>query len=80
MNFVLSLVVSSLAVGVVVLIPLIGVGALDLKTLFGVVIPYAALATFIVGIILRVLNWGRSRFPTGFPRRPVRCGLFLDQE
>jgi len=67
MNFVLSLVVSSLAVGVVVLIPLIGVGALDLKTLFGVVIPYAALATFIVGIILRVLNWGKSPVPYRIP-------------
>ena len=57
MNFVLSLVFSSLAVLVVVLIPWIGVGALDLKILFGVVIPYAALATFIVGIIMRVLDW-----------------------
>ena len=67
MNFVLSLVVSSFAVMVVVLIPWIGVGALDLKTLFGVVIPYAALATFIVGIIVRVLNWGSSPVPYRIP-------------
>ena len=67
MNFVLSLVFSSLAVLVVVLIPWIGVGALDLKILFGVVIPYAALATFIVGIIVRVLGWGRSPVPYRIP-------------
>ncbi len=67
MNFVLSLVFSSLAVLVVVLIPWIGVGALDLKILFGVVIPYAALATFIVGIIVRVLDWGRSPVPYRIP-------------
>jgi len=67
MNFVLSLVFSSLAVLVVVLIPWIGVGALDLKILFGVVIPYAALTTFIVGIIVRVLDWGRSPVPYRIP-------------
>jgi len=67
MNFVLSILFSSFAVMVVVLIPWIGVGALDLKTLFGVVIPYAALVTFIVGIIVRVLGWGRSPVPYRIP-------------
>ncbi len=67
MNFVLSILCSCFAVMVVVLIPWIGVGALDLKTLFGVVIPYAALATFIVGIIVRVLDWGRSPVPYRIP-------------
>ena len=67
MNFVLSILVSSLAVMIVVLIPWIGVGALDLKTLFGVVIPYAALATFVVGIIVRVVDWGRSPVPYRIP-------------
>ena len=67
MNFVLSILFSCFAVMVVVLIPWIGVGALDLKTLFGVVIPYAALATFIVGIIVRVLDWGRSPVPYRIP-------------
>lgn len=67
MNFVLSIVFSLFAVIVVVLIPWIGVGALDLKVFFGVVIPYAALLTFIVGIIVRVLDWGRSPVPYRIP-------------
>ena len=67
MNFVLSILVSSLAVIVVVLIPWIGVGALDLRVLFGIIIPYAAMATFFVGIIVRVIDWGKSPVPFRIP-------------
>lgn len=67
MNFITSIVVAALAVGLVVLIPWVGVGALDMRYLFGVVIPYAALATFILGIIYRVINWGRSPVPFRIP-------------
>jgi len=67
MNFFLSIIFSFLAVIVVVLIPLIGVGALNLQVLFGVVIPYAALATFVVGIVVRVIDWARSPVPFRIP-------------
>jgi nitrate reductase gamma subunit len=67
MNFVLSILVSFFAVIVVVLIPWIGVGALDLRVLFGIIIPYAAMATFFVGIIVRVIDWGRSPVPFRIP-------------
>ncbi|HIJ35701.1 MAG TPA: sulfate reduction electron transfer complex DsrMKJOP subunit DsrM [Deltaproteobacteria bacterium] len=67
MNFVLSILVSSLAVIIVVLIPWIGVGALDLRVLFGIIIPYAAMATFFVGIIVRVIDWGKSPVPFRIP-------------
>ncbi|MBC8176180.1 MAG: menaquinol oxidoreductase, partial [Deltaproteobacteria bacterium] len=60
MNFVLSILFSSFAVTVVVLIPWIGVGALDLRVLFGIIIPYAAMITFFVGIVVRVIDWSRS--------------------
>ncbi|MBC8420286.1 MAG: menaquinol oxidoreductase, partial [Desulfobacterales bacterium] len=60
MNFVLSILFSSVAVVVVVLIPLIGVGLLDLRILFGIIIPYAAMVTFFVGIVVRVIDWSRS--------------------
>ncbi|MCP4683572.1 MAG: menaquinol oxidoreductase, partial [Desulfobacterales bacterium] len=67
MNFVLSIIVGALAVGLVVLIPWVGVGALDLRWLFGVIIPYAAMATFFIGIVVRVLGWARSPVPFRIP-------------
>ena len=67
MNFVLSILVSFFAVIVVVLIPWIGVGALDLRVLFGIIIPYAAMLTFFVGIIVRVIDWGKSPVPFRIP-------------
>ncbi len=67
MNFILSIIVSSLAVVILVLIPWIGVGALDLRIIFGVLVPYAAMATFFVGIIVRVIDWGRSPVPFRIP-------------
>ena len=67
MNFVLSILVSFFAVIVVVLIPWIGVGALDLRVLFGIIIPYAAMVTFFVGIIVRVVDWGKSPVPFRIP-------------
>jgi len=67
MNFFLSIIVSFIAVLVVVLIPLIGVWALDLRALFGIIIPYAAMATFFVGIVVRVIDWGRSPVPFSIP-------------
>jgi nitrate reductase gamma subunit len=50
-----------------VLIPWVGVWALDLRFLFGVIVPYAALATFFVGIVVRVIHWGRSPVPFSIP-------------
>ena len=67
MNFLLSMLVSLFAVGLLALIPWVGVWALDLRFLFGVIVPYAALATFFVGIVARVINWGRSPVPFRIP-------------
>jgi nitrate reductase gamma subunit len=67
MNFILSILISSLAVALVVLIPWIGVGAFDLRLLFGIIVPYAALATFIIGTVLRVIDWARSPVPFRIP-------------
>jgi nitrate reductase gamma subunit len=52
---------------VVVLIPWIGVGALDLRILFGIIIPYAAMITFFVGIVVRVIGWSKSPVPFRIP-------------
>ena len=67
MNFIIGILVSVIAVTVLVLIPWIGVGALDLHALFGIIIPYAALLVFFIGIIVRVLGWGRSPVPFRIP-------------
>jgi nitrate reductase gamma subunit len=33
------------------------------KVLFGIILPYAALLTFIIGFIARIMDWGRSAVP-----------------
>ncbi len=44
-----------------------GVNAGHMQFLFGVIIPYAALAMFIGGMIYRVLKWGSSAVPFSIP-------------
>ncbi len=62
---------SLFAVIALVLIAFIGVGA-NLHFLFGVIIPYAAFATFILGFIYKVLFWwGSSPVPFCIP---TTCG------
>ncbi|HUU79942.1 MAG TPA: sulfate reduction electron transfer complex DsrMKJOP subunit DsrM [Acidobacteriota bacterium] len=67
MNFVLSILFSSFAVLLVVLIPWVGVGAADLRLFFGIIVPYAAMATFFIGIVIRVIDWARSPVPFRIP-------------
>ena len=43
----------------------------DMHVLFGVVIPYAAVATFLGGFIYKILYWGSSPVPF---RIPTTCG------
>src|SRR4030065_1466161 len=44
-----------------------GVKAVHLHYLFGVIIPYAAFLTFIIGVIYRVVQWGRLPVPFRIP-------------
>jgi nitrate reductase gamma subunit len=67
MNFLVSILLSFVAVNIVVLIPWIGVGAFDMRVFFGVFVPYAAMLTFIVGIIVKVIDWARSPVPFRIP-------------
>ena len=48
-----------------------GVKLANMQFLFGVVIPYAAVLTFLIGVALRVIKWGRSPVPF---RIPTTCG------
>src|SRR5512138_1725080 len=58
-------------VPLVAVVALVGVDALGLRWLFGVVVPYAAAATFVVGVVARVVGWARSPVPF---RIPTTCG------
>ncbi len=62
---------SFFAVTGLVVIALLGVGVVGLNTLFGVVVPYLALAIFVTGLIYRVVKWAQS--PTPY-RIPLTCG------
>lgn len=54
---------SLVALAILIILPLIGVGLLGLKFVFGVIIPYLALAIFILGLVYRMINWARSPQP-----------------
>jgi len=54
----------SLLVTVVILLAGWVAGVLPfLKFIFGVILPYVALAVFAIGLIVRVLRWARSPVP-----------------
>jgi nitrate reductase gamma subunit len=53
MRALVALIAATALVGVV----WVGVGVLGQATLFGVVIPYAAMAVFLAGVVYRVLRW-----------------------
>lgn len=49
------------------LIAWVGTSILNLTFLFGVVIPYAAFAVFVVGFVVRIVRWGKSAVPFRIP-------------
>ena len=55
------------AILIIILAVIIGVETAQLEFLFGVIIPYAAIATFILGIVYRILKWARSPVPFRIP-------------
>ncbi len=62
---------SLIAVIALFLVAYAGVEAAGLQYLFGVIIPYLAIITFIVGFVMRVMDWARSPVPF---RIPSTCG------
>jgi nitrate reductase gamma subunit len=66
-NYIFSLI----AVVVLFLLSYVGVEAMGLQVIFGVIIPYAAFIVFIVGFLYRVMGWSRSAVPF---RIPTTCG------
>lgn len=62
---------SFIAVLVLLLISAVGAGALGLESLFGIIIPYLAIAVFVLGFIYRIAKWAKSPVPF---RIPTTCG------
>ncbi len=60
-------IISFLAVVALIVIAYLGVAWAGLRYLFGVVIPYAAVAVFFIGLIRRVLDWASSPVPFRIP-------------
>jgi nitrate reductase gamma subunit len=63
--------IALVAAAALVAVVWIGVGAFGQTYLFGVVIPYAAMATFLVGLVYKVLRWAAAPVPY---RIPTTCG------
>lgn len=63
----MGIIFSFFAVIALIVIVFIGVQGANLHYLFGVVIPYAAFFTFLLGVIYRVLQWGRIPVPFRIP-------------
>ncbi len=66
----MGVIISLIAVLILVLLAWVGAGVAE-GFLFGVILPYAAIATFLVGVIYRVVYWARSPVPF---RIPTTCG------
>jgi nitrate reductase gamma subunit len=62
---------SFIVVLLLVLVAYAGVAVANQQFLFGVIIPYAAVATFIIVMVYRILKWGSSPVPF---RIPTTCG------
>ncbi len=56
---------SFVVVILLILIAYVGVAAVGMQSIFGTVVPYAAVLIFIVGVVYRVIKWGKS--PVPFP-------------
>ncbi len=67
----MGILISLTAILILVTIPVLGAGVANWYTLFGIVIPYAAIATFIVGFVYRVGKWAASPVPF---KIPTTCG------
>jgi len=63
----MSLWFSVFVLTVLIVIPLFGAGIPGARPFFGIVVPYAALAVFLIGICLKVFKWAKSAVPFRIP-------------
>ncbi len=62
---------SLMAVIALFLVAYVGVEAVGLQWLFGIILPFLAIITFVVGFVARVKDWARSPVPFAIP---TTCG------
>jgi len=67
----MNVIFSLAAVIFLILFAFVGAQFLGLQMLFGVILPYAAIATFLLGFVWRVVKWARSPVPF---RITTTCG------
>jgi len=63
MKFLFSLI----AIFIIIIAAIIGVDIFKLDFLFGVIIPYAGISIFLVGVVTQVVKWARSPVPFHIP-------------
>lgn len=63
----MNILFSFFAVLLIIIVVIIGVETTQLEFLFGVIFPYTAFATFLLGIIYHVIKWARSPVPFHIP-------------
>jgi nitrate reductase gamma subunit len=71
MNAWFSLFASLFIVVGLVLVALLGTGSIGLYSVFGIVIPYLAIAVFFVGVLYRMWGWAKTPVPFCIP---TTCG------
>ncbi len=67
----MKLLFSFIAVLCLVIIAYIGVKYAGMSYVFGIIVPYVAVVTFIAGFVYRIMKWARSPVPF---RIPTTCG------
>jgi len=63
----MNILFSLFAIVIIIVAIIIGVETAQLEFLFGVIIPYAAVATFLLGIIYQIIRWAKSPVPFHIP-------------
>ena len=63
----MNILFSLFALLVIIVLAIIGVEVANLYFIFGVIIPYAAIASFLIGIIFQVIKWAKSPVPFRIP-------------
>ena len=59
----MGVLISLIAIAVLTLVGLVGGSVPGLRYVFGVVLPYIAIATFLVGVVIRIIRWARAPVP-----------------
>ena len=63
----MGIIYALIAIFILILVPWVGVQGLGLTYLFGVIIPYAAMAIFFFGVLQRLIKWSRIPNPFKIP-------------